>query len=412
MARHRSPLTSRTSRSALPPSDAPVWEVISPGVRLGYRRGRGTNGRGGTWLASCRTPAGARIQAKLGRADDIATTNGMSHEHAKDAARLWAKGIRACGSTAAGLTVNAALDRYMEDQEFNTGKPLKDAHSRINLHIRPALGKVLVCELTLERIKTWRNGLVTKPKHQRTGKRSKKTTVVVDLNDQRIRDRRKDTANRIFSTLRAALNFACQEDLTVIKVWTAVKPFENVGQPRVNYLEIPDQRKLLAIDRGAIRDLIEAALLTGCRFGELARFRVSDFDSVNGSLFVWESKSKKARHIWLSTAGVGLFKRLATDRDCKEPLLRQPSGTAWKPSSYQRPFRAALLEAKVKMIAFHELRHSYATALLRNGAPPVVVAEALGHSDIRMVTKHYGHIPASFASETIRRAAPDLQAAA
>lgn len=73
---------------------------------------------------------------------------------------------------------------------------------------------------------------------------------------------------------------------------------------------------------------------------------------------------------------------------------------------------AALVEAKVKMIAFHELRHSYATALLRNGAPPVVVAEALGHSDLRMVTKHYGHIPASFASETIRRAAPDLRAAA
>src|ERR1700704_2555949 len=85
-----------------------------------------------------------------------------------------------------------ALDRYMEDQEFNTGKPLKDAHSRINLHIRPALGKGLVCELTLERIKTWRNGLVTKPKHQRTGKHSKKTMVVVDLNDKRIRDRRKD----------------------------------------------------------------------------------------------------------------------------------------------------------------------------------------------------------------------------
>jgi integrase len=70
------------------------------------------------------------------------------------------------------------------------------------------------------------------------------------------------------------------------------------------------------------------------------------------------------------------------------------------------------VEVKVKVIAFHELRDSYATALLRNGAPPVAVKEALGHSDLRMVTKHYGHIPVSFASETIRRAAPDLRAAA
>jgi integrase len=107
----------------------------------------------------------------------------------------------------------------------------------------------------------------------------------------------------------------------------------------------------------------------------------------------------------LSKAGIELFKRVAANRDGTEPLLRQESGTAWKPSTYQRPFKAALVEAKVKAIAFHELRHSYATALLRNGAPTVVVAEALGHSDLRMVTKHYGHIPVSFASETIRRAA-------
>ena len=412
MAKHRSPLTSRTSRGALPPSDAPVWEVISPGVRLGYRRGRGTNGRGGTWLAACRAPSGMRLQSKLGRADDIAPTDGMSHEQAKDTARLWAKSIRAGGSSTPGLTVNAALDKYMEDQEFNTGKPLKDANSRINLHIRPTLGKFLVSELTLERVKTWRNGLVTKPKHRRCGRFSKKATIAVDLNDKRTRDRRKDTANRILGTLKAALNFACQEDFSIIKVWTAVKPFENVGQPRVNYLEIPDQRRLLTAATGAIHDLIEAALLTGCRFGELSRLRVDDFDLTNGSLFVWETKSKKTRHIWLSEAGIELFKRVAANRDGTEPLLRQESGTAWKPSTYQRPFKAALVEAKVKVIAFHELRHSYATALLRNGAPPVVVAEALGHSDLRMVTKHYGHIPVSFASETIRRAAPDLRAAA
>jgi Phage integrase family len=174
-----------------------------------------------------------------------------------------------------------------------------------------SVGKFLISELTLERVKTWRNGLVTKPRHRRCGRFSKKATIAVDLTDKRTRDRRKDTANRILGTLKAALNFACQEDFSIMKVWTAVKPFENVGQPRVNYLEIPDQRRLLAAATGAIHDLIEAALLTGCRFGELSRLRVDDFDFTNGSLFVWESKSKKTRHIWLSEAGIELFKRVA-----------------------------------------------------------------------------------------------------
>ena|ERR1035437_1161382 len=126
MARNRSPLTSRTSRKDLPTSDAPVWTVISPGVRLGYRKGRGTSGRGGTWLASARTPAGIRVQAKLGRADDIAIADGVTHEDAKNAARIWAKGIQAGGATSQALTVNAALNAYMAEREFETGKPLKE----------------------------------------------------------------------------------------------------------------------------------------------------------------------------------------------------------------------------------------------------------------------------------------------
>ena len=412
MARNRSPLTSRTSRKDLPTSDAPVWTVISPGVRLGYRKGRGTSGRGGTWLASARTPAGIRVQAKLGRADDIAIADGVTHEDAKNAARIWAKGIQAGGATSQALTVNAALNAYMAEREFETGKPLKDAHSRIDLHIRPALGTLLVSELKLDRLKAWRKSLVTKPKQCRAGKSVRKIKNV-DLSDKRALDGRKDTANRILGTLKGALNFACREDFSTVKVWTAVKPFKDVGQSRVNYLEIPDQKRLLfSTPAGAIRDLIEAALLTGCRFGELARFRVSDFDPINGSLFISKTKSGKPRHVWLNKAGVELFERLTDGRNSQEPLLRQEIGTAWKASSYQRAFKAALVTAKVKMIAFHELRHSFATALLRNGAPPAVVAEALGHSDLRMVAKHYGHIPASFASETIRRATPDLRMAA
>ena len=93
MPRRRSPLATKTSRADLPPSDAPEWEVISPGVRLGYRRGRGTIGRGGTWLAATRSPGGTRVQTKLGRADDVAVADGtavLSHDEAKDRARAWA----------------------------------------------------------------------------------------------------------------------------------------------------------------------------------------------------------------------------------------------------------------------------------------------------------------------------------
>jgi hypothetical protein len=49
---------------------------------------------------------------------------------------------------------------------------------------------------------------------------------------------------------------------------------------------------------------------------------------------------------------------------------------------------------------------------LRNCAPLLVVAEALGHSGTRMVEKHFAHLAPSYVAETIRRTAPDLDVAA
>jgi hypothetical protein len=46
--------------------------------------------------------------------------------------------------------------------------------------------------------------------------------------------------------------------------------------------------------------------------------------------------------------------------------------------------------------------------MVRNGAPLLVVAEALGHSGTRMAEKHYAHLAPSFVADTIRRTAPDL----
>jgi hypothetical protein len=40
------------------------------------------------------------------------------------------------------------------------------------------------------------------------------------------------------------------------------------------------------------------------------------------------------------------------------------------------------------------------------GAPLLVVAKNLGHSDTRMVEKHYGHLSSDYVTSEIRRAAP------
>ncbi len=41
-----------------------------------------------------------------------------------------------------------------------------------------------------------------------------------------------------------------------------------------------------------------------------------------------------------------------------------------------------------------------------NGVPLLIVAKNLGHSDTRMVEKHYGHLAPSYISDAIRAGAP------
>jgi integrase len=413
MARRRSVLTSRTSRGALPSSDAPHWEVISPGVRLGYRSGRGTQGRGGTWLAAGRAPDGRRVQTRLGRADDLATEGALSHEQAKDAARAWAKALRAGEPVTRGLTVSSVIDRYLEAKEVEGAKSLDDTRSRVKCHIRPALGDLLVTELTVERVRRWRDALVKAPKRFRAGKSSTKTRiVVVSPGDSEGLRQRRDTANRVLTVLKAALNWAFNNRLVSDDTaWRFVKPFKGVGAARVRFLDDVEQRRLLNAAIGSIRHLIAAALSTGARASELARLRICDFDPENGSVFIAESKSGKSRHIPLTSAGLKLFCDLVKGRSTGEPILRQPTGLPWKRACHHRAFKTAVASAKLNAVTFHELRHSYASTMIRAGAPLIVVAEVLGHADTRMVTKHYGHLAPSFVADTVRRTAPNLSIA-
>jgi len=56
----------------------------------------------------------------------------------------------------------------------------------------------------------------------------------------------------------------------------------------------------------------------------------------------------------------------------------------------KKSFAAACKDAKIDDFHFHDLRHTFGTRLADTGADPFVIAEIMGHSDLRM-TKRYCH---------------------
>src|SRR5208282_1365154 len=228
----------------------------------------------------------------------------------------------------------------------------------------------------------------------------KKTT------DPETNRRRRSTANRTLTVLKAALNFAWKGKHGPAP-WRDVKPYASVDTARVRYLSIDEARRLINAGPPAFRALVRAALATGCRYGELAALNVGDFSRDSSTLHIRTSKSGKGRHVALAEEGVELFEGLAAGRLSTEPMLARSDGTRWLSSHQGRPMAEACRNGSVEPPAnFHALRHTYASHAIMNGAPLFVVARNLGHSTTAMVEKHYGHLAPSYIADAIRAAAP------
>ena len=85
------------------------------------------------------------------------------------------------------------------------------------------------------------------------------------------------------------------------------------------------------------------------------------------------------------------------------------NGESWGPSHQQRVMKEASEHAKIKpAVTFHVLRHCYASRSVMKGIELMVVARQLGHSDTRMVEKHYGHLAPNYVADTVRKNFTDM----
>src|SRR5271156_2704835 len=90
----------------------------------------------------------------------------------------------------------------------------------------------------------------------------------------------------------------------------AVKPFGEVETARVRYFTQDEVRRLVNAAQGAFRILVNAALFTGARYGELGRLRIGDFNPDSGTVFIGQSKSGKPRHVVLTEEGQRFFTQI------------------------------------------------------------------------------------------------------
>jgi integrase len=73
-------------------------------------------------------------------------------------------------------------------------------------------------------------------------------------------------------------------------------------------------------------------------------------------------------------------------------LFQTSLGAQIDPSNLRKLFNRLLIDAKMRRIRFHDLRHTFASLLLQNGESPAYVKEQMGHSSIQVTVDIYGHL--------------------
>jgi integrase len=400
-------LETRAARSRLKARGKPYYRALETGLHLGYRRPQTGSGK---WLARHYIGDQAYELETLAIADDFSDADGVAvlsyrQAQAKARERMVARAHHAAGKHGP-LTVADAVESYLHflDTHRKTGY---HARHRARAFILPTLGNIEVQALATEQLRKWHADIAKVPARARTAPGAKQQHRKPDHSADGIR-RRRVSANVVLTILKAALNFAWREGRTPSDAaWRRVRPFEGVDAARVRYLTISECRRLINAAAPDFRKLVQAALATGCRYGELCRLTVADFDADNGTLAIRITKSGKSRHVALTDEGAALFREWCAGRAGSEILLLRANGKPWSISQQQGPMQKACERARiVPVVSFHILRHTHGSMLAMRGVPMGVIAEQLGHSNTRVTEKHYAHLAPSFVHDTIRANAP------
>jgi len=175
---------------------------------------------------------------------------------------------------------------------------------------------------------------------------------------------------------------------------------EREPQGRLRWLTPDEASRLLtasrAIDQPDLLDLVEFCLYTGMRQGEALGLEWERVDRSRGVVLLEATKSGKRREVPLNSVADGVLARRGPNDH------GHVFGTAsWY--AFRAHWQRALKAARIENFRFHDLRHTFASWAVQQGASLQEVKELLGHSSLAMVMR-YAHL----SPEHLRNAAARL----
>ena len=225
---------------------------------------------------------------------------------------------------------------------------------------------------------------------------------------QRLKKVKPASVNRDLSMLKSMFNRAIEWGMYSGKnPACGIKKIPE-NNSRCRWLTEDEQERLLSHCQGITKVIVTIALQTGMRWGEIINLKwvqapnSNYVDLDNNTIFVHESmaKSKKSRFIPMSKTVCAVLKELPKVEGSDYIFLNHKTN---KPlGSVKFSFKTALRKSGITNFKFHDLRHTFASQLVRNGVDLYVVQKLLGHATPKM-TQRYAHLKADVLKEAIEK---------
>jgi integrase len=226
------------------------------------------------------------------------------------------------------------------------------------------------------------------------------------------------------STLATLYRFAIREDWATFNPCIGVKLEKVPEYNGIRYLEPAEVDALVAhAHPGAFQELDAAmfrtAAMTGLRLGELCALRWRDIDwtasaiRVRSSWVMGEFGTPKSRRSFRS---VPMADPVAGDLDLYFKARNEPGeaelvfpdpvgGGPLEKTAVLRRLRRALKAAKLdEAHRFHDLRHTFGTAMAAAGVPMRTIQEWMGHRDIQTTQRYADYAPRTRDAELVASA--------
>jgi integrase len=213
------------------------------------------------------------------------------------------------------------------------------------------------------------------------------------------------SVNRLLGNMKHMLTMAVKWDLLSTNPFTGVRLL-HVPDAVERILEWDEEIKLLgACDRvnlPLLRPLLILALNTGMRKGELLALQWVRADLIRRLILVQNGKTEVSeRRIPMNETVFDVLSKLSSKRygDFVFPSDRKMGRHL---RDFKKAYTKAIFLAKIPPIRFHDLRHTFATRLLRAGVDLITVQKLLGHAKIT-TTARYTHALADAKIEAVNR---------